>query len=387
MTARLAAAPSSETELAAAVADAARDGRRLEIVGGGTRRGLGGVVTADETLSTARLDGVSLYEPQALTLVAGVGARVADIAALLAAEGQRLPFEPIDHRSLLGTVGEPTLGGMVAVNASGPRRVQAGACRDALLGVRFVDGRGAIIKNGGRVMKNVTGYDLVKLQCGAHGCLGVLTEVAFRLQPIPETTATLALHGLDDATAVRALSAALGSPYDVTGAAHAGGETLARIEGFAASIAYRAERLRETLAAFGAVEILRDDAARWAAVRDVSRLAGREGAVWRLSLKPSDGPVAMAAIRARLAVEDAFYDWGGGLVWLLTPDAGDAGAAVIREAVTRLGGHATLARASEVTRAKVAPFHPEPAPIAALSRGLRAKFDPANILNPGRMAA
>jgi len=387
MSAALAEAPATEAELSALVTAAARDGTRLEIVGGGTRRGLGAPVNADATLSTARLDAVTLYEPQALTLVAGAGARLDDIAAMLAAEGQRLPFEPMDHRPLLGAEGAPTLGGMVACNVSGPRRIQAGACRDAMLGVRFVDGRGAVVKNGGRVMKNVTGYDLVKLQCGAHGALGVLTEVAFRLQPIPETTATLVLQGLDDATAVAALSAALGSPFDVTGAAHVGGETLARIEGFAPSVAYRAERLRAALAAFGPVGIARDDADRWRAVRDVTRFAGRPGAVWRLSLKPSDGPKAAAAIRERTPVEDALYDWGGGLVWLLTPDAGDAGEAVVRAAVARLGGHATLVRAAEATRRRVSPFPPEPAPLAALSRGLRARFDPAGILNPGRMAA
>ena len=387
MTVVAAEAPATEAELSALLTAAAQDGRRLEIVGGGSRRGLGGAVNADITLSTARLNAVPLYEPQALTLVAGAGARLEEVAAMLAAEGQRLPFEPIDHRALLGNHGAPTLGGMVAVNASGPRRIQAGACRDATLGLRFVDGRGAAIKNGGRVMKNVTGYDLVKLHCGAFGTLGVLTEVALRLQPIPETDATLVLRGLDDATAVAALSAALGSPYDVTGAAQAGGETLARIEGFAPSVAYRAERLRETLAAFGPVEIARDDADRWRAVRDVTRFAGRPGAVWRLSLKPSDGPKAAAAIREQAQVEDAVYDWGGGLVWLLTPDAGDAGEAPVRAAVARLGGHATLVRASEATRRRVAVFHPEPAALAALSRGLRAKFDPAGVLNPGRMAA
>lgn len=387
MTATLVEAPASEAEVAAAVADAARAGRRIEIAGGGSRRGFGGVVEADMTLSTARLDAVTLYEPQALTLVAGAGAKLADIAAMLAAEGQRLPFEPIDHRALLGAGGEPTLGGMVAVNASGPRRIQAGACRDATLGLRFVDGRGAVVKNGGRVMKNVTGYDLVKLLCGAHGTLGVITEAAFRLQPIPEADATLILRGLDDATAVAALAAALGSPCDVTGAAHVGGETLARIEGFAPSVAYRAERLRAALASFGAVEIVRDDADRWRAVRDVTRFAGRDGAVWRLSVRPSDGPKAVAAIAEQTTVAEALYDWGGGLVWLLTPDAGDAGAAAARAAAARLGGHATLVRASEATRRRVAVFHPEPAPLAALGRGLRAKFDPAGVLNPGRMAA
>jgi glycolate oxidase FAD binding subunit len=206
---------------------------------------------------------------------------------------------------------------------------------------------------------------------------------SFKLQPIPEATATLVLRGLTDERAVAALSAALGSPFDVTGAAHLDGATIIRIEGFAPSVAYRAERLADALRPFGAAEIDPDGAARWRAVRDVLLFADREGAVWRLSLRPSDGPKAVAAI----APEAAFYDWGGGLVWLLVPEGEDAGAPAIRAAVARVGGHATLVRASGAIRARVSPFHPEPAPVAALSAGLRAKFDPAGILNPGRMAA
>jgi FAD/FMN-containing dehydrogenase len=213
-------APADEAELAAMVADAFARRSALEIVGGGTRRGLGRPVAAETTLTASRLVAVPLYEPASLTLVAGAGAKIADIEAMLAAEGQRLPFEPMDHRAIYGSAGEPTIGGVVAGNLSGPRRVQVGACRDALLGVRFVDGRGTVVKNGGRVMKNVTGYDLVKLMAGSWGTLGVLTEAAFKLLPIPEAAATVIIEGLDDATALAALRAALGSPFDVSGAAH-----------------------------------------------------------------------------------------------------------------------------------------------------------------------
>lgn len=381
-------APADEAELAGLVAECAARGTRLRIEGGGSRTGLGRPVTADAVLSTRRLDAVSLYEPAALTLVAGAGARVADITAMLAAEGQRLPFEPMDHAALYGVAAGPTLGGMVAVNASGPRRIAAGACRDSLIGVRFVDGAGRTLKNGGRVMKNVTGYDLVKLMAGSHGTLGVLTEVAFKLLPLPETSATLAIAGLSDEAAVAALAAALGSPYDVTGAACVDGRALVRLEGFSASVAYRAERLAVHLAGHGTVEAIRDEAEAadlWAALRDVRCVASREGAVWRLSLPPSHGPLAVAALREAGLVEDAWYDWGGGLVWLLTAGEGDAGAAAIRREARRLGGHAMLVRAPDAIRAAVPVFHPEPAPIAALSAGIRAKFDPAGILNPGRM--
>lgn len=369
--------PASETELSEIVA-AARG--PLRVVGGGTRPV--GRPVAGEVLSVAGLSGIDLYEPGALTIVARAGTPLAAVEAALAAEGQRLPFEPMDHRGLLGTVGEPTIGGVVAANVSGPRRIQAGACRDSLIGVRFVDGAGTIVKNGGRVMKNVTGYDLVKLMAGSWGTLGVLTEVAFKVLPAPEAAATIALHGLSDLQAVEAMATALGSPFEVTGAAHLPGEgrTLLRIEGFAESVAYRAGRLAGLLAPFGTAAV-EDDAARvaetWRGVRDVAAFAGRGGDVWRLSVTPSDGP----GIAARTGGE-VIYDWGGGLVWALVPEGTD-----LRARLGAFAGHATLIRASEATRARIAPFQPEPAPLARLSRGLREKFDPRGILNPGLMGA
>lgn len=364
--------PGSEAELVAALRGAAGP---LRIVGGGTRT-IGREV-AGAVLETAGLAGIRLYEPGALTLVAGAGTALAEVEAVLAAEGQRLPFEVPDLRGLLGRQGASTLGGVVAANASGPRRVQAGACRDYLIGVRFVDGAGNLLKSGGRVMKNVTGVDLVKLLAGSRGTLGVVSEVAFKLLPVPEAAATLILPGLSDAQAVAAMAQALGSPYDVSGAAHwPGVGTMLRLEGFAASVAYRAGRLAAALAAFGRSEI-EEGPARWQAVRDVVPMQGREGDVWRLSVKPSDAP----GIVARAGAEAVLYDWGGGLVWMLMPDGVD-----LRARIGAFSGHATLLRASAETRARIAPFQPEASPLAALAAGLRARFDPRGILNPGLMA-
>lgn len=378
----------AEAALAEEVRAAHDAGAPVEIVGGGTRLALGRPVAAERTVSTAGLSGISLYEPGALTLVAGAGTPLAEVEAALAAEGQRLPFEPMDHRGLLGSSGEPTIGAVAAMNNSGPRRIQAGAARDAMLGVRFVDGRGEVIRNGGRVMKNVTGYDLVKLMGGSWGVLGVLSEIAFKALPAPEASATVAFSGLEDAAAVGALSAALGSPWDVNGAAHLPhrGLTIVRIEGFEAQIAHRGPALAAALKRFGAAEIVSggESEALWREVRDVAAFHGGEGAVWRVSVKPTDGPQLVAALQAG-GDFDAGYDWGGGLVWLRTPEAGDAGAAAIRAETRARGGHATLVRASAATRAAVEVFEPEPAPIAALTQRLRREFDPRGVLNRGRM--
>ncbi|CUH76346.1 putative FAD-linked oxidoreductase [Tritonibacter multivorans] len=357
--------PKTEAELAEMIAAAAG---AIAIAGGGTR----GVACEGAPLTTRGLTGVSLYEPGALTLVAGAGTPLAEVEALLAGENQRLAFEPADLRALLGTECMPTLGGVFATNGSGPRRIQCGAARDFLLGVRFVDGTGTVVSNGGRVMKNVTGYDLVKLMAGAHGTLGVLSEVSLKVLPRAETTTTVALSCGDLAVAVRAMSAALGAPYDVTGAAYdpQAGAAYVRLEGFEGSVAYRADKLAALLAVHGDVDIRPDSAELWQGLRDVAPLVGAEGDLWRISVKPGDAVQLVPALGAA----QCLFDWGGGLVWAVVPKGTDLRA---RMAVP---GHATLMRGSGFAR-----FHPEPAPLAAISAGLRAKFDPRQILNPGLM--
>ena len=363
--------PMTESDLADAVRTAAGP---LRVTGGGTRP-LGKPVTG-QVLSVSGISGISLYEPGALTIVAGAGTPVAEVEAVLAAEGQALPFEPMDHQRLLGTDGTPTIGGVVAANVSGPRRVQAGACRDSLIGVRFVDGEGRIVKNGGRVMKNVTGYDLVKLMAGAYGTLGVLSEVSFKVLPKSGARATLVADGLSADAAVRAMARALSSPFEVSGAAfHSGaGRAWIRVEGLEASVNYRAGRLVELLSDEAGWMRSQEDV--WADIRDVAYLADEPGDVWRLSVKASDA----ADIVARAEAEDALFDWGGGLVWLRVAEGTD-----LRARLGSYDGHAMLIRASEETRATTAVFEPEPAPLRALADGLRRQFDPKGILNPGLM--
>ncbi|TFL16476.1 FAD-binding protein [Jannaschia formosa] len=353
--------PETEEQLAEMVRGA---NGPLAVRGGGTRHLPG----AGEPLTTSAMTGITLYEPGALTLVARAGTPMVEIETALAAQNQRLPFEPMDHRALLGAEGQPTIGGAVAMNVSGPRRVQAGACRDSLIGVGFVDGTGAIVKNGGRVMKNVTGYDLVKLLAGARGTLGVLTEVSLKVLPAAATQATLVLEGLSVENAVRAMAAGLGSPFEVTGAAHdpAARETRLRIEGLAGSVDYRAGRLAEVLAPFGAARRLDADASEavWREVRDAGAMAG-QGDVWRVHVRASHAPQVVARAQA----EAALLDWGGGLVWLRLPEGTD-----LRARLDGIPGHATRVRGQGPGATP-----PEAPALAALTDGIRAKFDPRGL--------
>ncbi len=349
----------------------------LRIVGGGTRSQAS--AAEGDVLSVAGLAGVTLYEPGALTLVAKAGTSVAEIDELLLGERQRLAFEPMDHRLLLGTEGKPTIGGVVAANVSGPRRMAVGACRDFLLGVRFVDGTGRILKNGGRVMKNVTGYDLVKLMAGSRGTLGVLTEVSLKVLPAPETVVTLVWRGASSKETSKLFSQAISSPFEVTGAAGLpdegeGAATMIRLEGFADSVAYRIGRLIEALGGTGPDQVITkatENDVLWKKVRDVESFAKRDGNVWKTSVKPTD----MVQVVEKLD-HDHVIDWGGGLIWTMAPADVD-----LRRELAGIGGHSTLIRGSGFPA-----FEPEATAVAALSAGLRQKFDPKGILNPGLMA-
>ena len=360
----------SEAELAEVIRAATGP---LSPRGGDTR----GMAAAGEPLSTAGLSGITLYEPGALTLVARAGTPLAEIEAALAAEKQRLAFEPMDHRGLLGRDGVPTIGGVFAANVSGPRRVSVGAARDFLLGVRFVDGRGRVVKNGGRVMKNVTGYDLVKLMAGSCGNLGVLSEVALKVLPVPETEATLQLRIADDPDAVATMARAMRSPFEVTGAAHdpARGMTLLRLEGFESSVRYRVAQLQELLAdSSEAIEVADGEAssALWREIRDLTAFQGAAGDVWRLHCRPSAAP----ALAAQAGAEAHLFDWAGGLLWLrMSPGTN------LRARLGRYDGHATLVRAGEGTFARLSRQEPEAAGIARLTAGLRAQFDPRGLFS------
>lgn len=395
--------PATEKEAAERVREAAADGEPFEIGGGLTRSGLGRPVQAARRLRSTALSGIVEYNPAELVMTAKSGTPLAVVERELAANNQRLAFEPMDHRPLLGTEGEPTVGAVAAANISGPRRFVAGAARDSLLGVRFVNGKGEIVRNGGKVMKNVTGLDLVKLMAGSWGTLGFLTEVTFKVLPATETEVTLVVRGLDDETAMNALAHAMATSNEVSGAAHLpelvasgvlGGKlgsdpaTLLRVEGFGFSVGPRVANLKALLGGLG--EIIELDAsnsrALWLDVRDVVPFAADRGKpVWRISMAPSAGHAMALAVRQQTPAH-ALYDWQGGLVWLQMED--DVAASEIRAAVrAHGGGHATLVRADDGTRSAIPVFQPEAPAIAELSKRIKRQFDPRGLLNPGRMVA
>jgi glycolate oxidase FAD binding subunit len=388
-------APADEAGVAAAVSAATAAREPLAIEGRGTKRALLRPVQAARTLSTRNLTGITLYRPTELVISARAGTPLPEIEAALAEGGQMLAPEPPDTRAIFGGDVPATIGGIVAANLSGPRRITVGAMRDHLLGIRFVNGAGEVVRSGGRVLKNVTGLDLCKLLAGSHGTLGVLTEVTLKVLPRAETSATLAIRVPDIAAGVRALSAGLGSPYGVTGAAllpeaHgalAGPVALFRIEDFATSVAYRTGKLAADLAPHGEARLLEaaESVPLWTAIRDAVPLAAGAGdAVWRVSVRPSAAPAVVAAATALGG--RCLLDWGGGLIWIAGPATEAAHAAVVAAAAAARGTF-TLFRAPEPLRAAVAVLPEEPPALVAIGARVKAALDPAGVFNPGRMRA
>lgn len=398
--------PETPEEVGALVREAAERKTPIEILGHGSKRAFGRPLKLEIALDLSRLSGIRLYEPNELVMTASAGTPLAEIAAALAQNRQELAFEPADLGPLYGGEADRgSIGGVFACNLSGPRRFKAGAARDHLLGFHAVSGWGESFKSGGRVVKNVTGYDLCKLMCGSFGTLAVMTEMTFKVLPRAETTRTLLLLGEDDGPALARLRTAAASANEVSGLAHlpaavakrsalgdvagAGSAVTAlRLEGPAPSVAARMASLRAEVAAAGPMAELSDDASRalWREIRDAGYFAGRDAALWRLSLTATAAAPALAGLAAKLAGNASwFYDWAGGLVWLEI--AGAAQAEAVRAAVAKAGGHATLIRAPLTERAVTAVFQPQEKPVAALSRRLKESFDPGHILNPGRMYA
>lgn len=399
--------PAAEWELQSMIAKLAAARQTAEVVGHGALRNAGRPIQADAVITTASMRGITLYEPNELVMSARAGTPLVEIEAELASRGQMLPFEPVDLGPATGARPDQlTVGGAFATNISGARRIATGGARDHLLGIRAVTGRAEVFKSGGRVMKNVTGLDVSRGVTGSWGTLAVITEATFKVAPSPETTTTLVIPGLPDDLAVEALTTAMGSPFEVSGAAHlpkrvaarltnsalAGvGEalTLLRLEYFSSSIDTRRKKLAAALKVYGEpLTIAAADSTKlWRDLRALSVMPySADTSMWRISTAPSKAPEIVAAIKKFMPAE-AFYDWSGGLIWLETPAAADAGAADVRRAVAVRGGHATLIRAAPEVRASVDVFEPMRPEIERLTRGVKEAFDPDGLLNRGRMYA
>lgn len=400
--------PGDAKDVEAAVQWMLAEGKAAEIVGHGSKRAIGRPAQTDVTLDLSALSGVMLYEPEELVLSAKAATPLAEIEVLVASRGQQLAFEPMDYATILGGVaGRGTIGGALAANLSGPRRIKAGAARDHFLGFAAVSGRGETFKSGGRVVKNVTGYDLCKLIAGSWGTLAAMTEVTIKVLPAAETEETFLIRGLEPARAIEAMTIAMGSACDVSGAAHlpaevaasipavtgAGGSVTAlRLEGFSPSVAHRRRLLEVLMKSLGEGATIDASASRalWRAVRDVTPFAASGGGVerplWRISTAPDRGAELGATIARRLGAQ-VLYDWAGGLLWLAPDGSDDAGATHIGAAVAAAGGHATLIRAPASMRAATDVFAPQEAGLAALTKRVKESFDPRGAFNPGRMWA
>jgi glycolate oxidase FAD binding subunit len=400
--------PRDPKQVEEAISWALAQGKTLELIGRGSKRGIGRAAQWDATLDLSALSGVTLYEPEELVLSAKAGTPLHEIEALVAEKLQALAFEPMDYGPLLGgEAGAATIGGVIASNLSGPRRIKSGAARDHFLGFSAVSGRGETFKSGGRVVKNVTGYDLCKLMAGSWGTLAAMTDVTIKTLPKAETEQTILVLGGDAAVAGKLMATAMGSYGDVSAAAHLPaavaaevGETASartavtalRLEGVTPSVAQRKSLLDNLLAPLGALASLDEASSRalWRAIRDVTPFAAKGGRgdadIWRISTAPARGAEIGRAL-ADKAGGEILYDWAGGLVWAALPRSDDAQAQLVHATVAAAGGHATLIRAPAAVRAKVDVFTPEPAPLAALTQRVRKGFDPQGVLNPGRMWA
>jgi glycolate oxidase FAD binding subunit len=330
----------------------------LRLRGGGSKDFYGGLLAGD-VLDVSSFRGIVAYEPTELYITAKAGTPLAEIEAALAEQGQMLAFEPPHFAGA-------TLGGAIAAGLAGPRRQQAGAVRDFVLGVKLVDGTGQVLDFGGQVMKNVAGYDVSRFIAGSLGTLGVIAEATLKVLPRPVAETTLEFAG-DEAEAIRRLNAWGGLPLPISASFWYDGRLWLRLSGAEAAVAAACRKLGGRAVA--------DAAASWLAVREQTHAAYAAPTLWRLALPSTAPPLALDGLRA--------IEWGGGLRWY----ASAAETAVVRAAAAAAGGHAVLYRAAESQRCRDGAFAALPPALLALHRRLKKAFDPRGILNPGRLYA
>jgi glycolate oxidase FAD binding subunit len=399
--------PRDEKELTEFVRSANAGKHAIEICGFRSKRDAGRPMKASAVLSAAKLTGITLYEPQELVISAKAGTPLHEVESALSRHNQELGFEPADYGRIFGPDSlAASLGAIAAMNISGPRRVLRGAARDHLIGMRAVNGEGDAIKSGGRVRKNVTGVDLVRGLSGSWGTLAVFTELTFKVIPRSPESRTVVFLGLADEAATGVMSAAMGTPYEVSGTIHLQGPLVARLndreiapaktavtalrlEGTPQSLVYRLEKLRRTLAPFG--ETYEFDAQRsrafWADVRSLAFLSqDYERPLWRITVAPSKAALIVRALSAFFEV-NAAYEWSGGLLWVELPPSSDASVTEVRRVLAEFEADSMLMRAPRPVRSSIEVFHPLPFMKMKIVKALKNAFDPASVLNRGRMYA
>ncbi len=397
--------PQNTKDVLEIVRAAVNDKKSVEIIGAGTKRGWGRPNEISDLMNISTLSGISLYEPKELVLTAKAGTPINNIIQTLSQNHQQIAFEPPDFSSLYG--GEKnhgTLGGIIATNLSGPRRIQSGAARDYCLGFEAISGRGEKFKSGGRVVKNVTGFDLSKLLTGSFGTLAVMTSVTIKVSPSPDKTRTVLVYGLDDRMAIQALSETLQSSFEVNAAAYMPGDiatnssvsyvaapglsvAAVRLQGPGPSVDARCQAIRNLWQSYGEVEELHshNSFGLWHEIRDVDPLLNnKQDQIWRLSVAPSEGANVVARVRNKIQSK-AYFDWGGGLIWLAADGDLMGVGKILRSAIGSGGGHATLLRASSELRLESSVFQPQEPKVSCLTKSIKENFDPERVLNPGRM--
>jgi glycolate oxidase FAD binding subunit len=395
--------PTDAAQVAAMVQHAAAARRTLEVVGKGSRRQFGHPVRSDDTLDLSALSTIVSYEHDELVLTAQAAAPLEDIKSLLSERNQYLAFEPPDLADLWGQPkGEGTLGGALATGLGGPRRASAGAPRDHFLGFKAVNGLGQSFSAGGKVVKNVTGYDLPKLMAGSFGTLCVMTEVTVKVLPAPPETRTLAIYGLDEQGALTRLRSALGGPVAVTGAAflpidivagisgpmaeRSGSAALLRLEGVEQTVRVGVSKIIERVGQSCSVAIFNteDSQQLWQEIGNAHVFAESDLPVWRFSIPPSTAASVGDALR-RSGASRLYFDWGGGSVWAEGPGTEDGGAVRFRSIATEAGGHVVLMRAARELHDRVDVFQPLEPGLLALTARIKERFDPFGLFNPGRV--
>ncbi len=361
--------PETLERLERTIASAAALGRKLELRGGGSKAELGAPRDV-EVIDMTGFSGIQDYDPAELVLTCGAGTPLRELEAAVAERGQMLAFEPFDQGPMFGRKeGAATIGGVLAAGVSGSRRLSRGPARDHLLGFKAVSGRGEAFAGGGKVVKNVTGYDLCKLMAGSWGRLAAMTEVSLKVLPRPQVVRSLAVEGLAPEAAVRLMSRAMGSPADLAAAAHAQGLTVLRVEGFAPSVKAREALIRDRAQAKAMTAKAADQF--WASLRNP--LPDSE-VLWRISVPAREAPSVLEAIGGQWRM-----DWAGGLIWSDSDDP-----VRVRRAAEAAGGHATLVRAPEAMRARVPALHRLAPGVKALEERVRRAFDPAGVFETGR---